>query len=215
MFKVFEKKLIITFVSIATVGGGCISMKTLPIFYNAHTATNEPQASNVKKVTVDSKKEQKTDTVKDSNSLSDVNDSSDDSRNNNDEISKQETVISKSEKSSSNNDATKQIDASSPLKEANSNVSTEKQENTNTTIEVQAPTFHYDRTTSIYANDNITLLRVEYYVNNKLTYYSEVVQFDAATKSYIEKIYQCNRETNIDPLVRTDVYVNGNLTKSY
>lgn len=73
----------------------------------------------------------------------------------------------------------------------------------------------YDRTTTIYANDNITLLRVEYYLNNKLTYYSVVEQFDATTKSYIEKIYKCNLETNINPLVCTREYKNGNLIKSY
>ncbi len=36
-----------------------------------------------------------------------------------------------------------------------------------------------------------------------------------AVKSYIEKIYKCNHETDIDPLIRTDVYVNGQLTESY
>lgn len=88
-------------------------------------------------------------------------------------------------------------------------------ETENDTLEAKVPTISYDRTTSIYENDNVTLLRVEYYVNNKLTYYSVIDVFDAKTKSYIEKIYQCNLETNIDPLIRTDEYVNGNLIKSY
>lgn len=88
-------------------------------------------------------------------------------------------------------------------------------ETENDTLEIKVPTIFYDRTTSIYENDNVTLLRVEYYVNNKLTYYSVIDVFDATTKSYIEKIYQCNLETNIDPLIRTDEYVNGNLIKSY
>lgn len=88
-------------------------------------------------------------------------------------------------------------------------------ETENDTLEIKVPTIFYDRTTSIYENDNVTLLRVEYYVNNKLTYYSVIDAFDAKTKSYIEKIYQCNLETNIDPLIRTDEYVNGNLIKSY
>ena len=70
---------------------------------------------------------------------------------------------------------------------------------------------HYDRTTSIYANDNITLLRIEYYVNNKLTYYSSVEQFDSTTHSYIEKIYEATTLS----LIRTDMYSNGNLVKSY
>lgn len=103
----------------------------------------------------------------------------------------------------------------SPQLENQSNTNTESENNQNTTVELEIPTIHYDRTTSIYENDNITLLRVEYYVNNKLTYYSVVEQFDATTKSYTEKIYQCNRETNIDPLIRTDIYANGNLVKSY
>ena len=46
-------------------------------------------------------------------------------------------------------------------------------------------------------------------------YYSVIENFNAVTKSYTEKIYKCNRETNVDPLVRTDVYANGNLIKSY
>lgn len=147
--------------------------------------------------------------------------------NNNNATNKQEIIASKSETSSNNtnkqestsskleisnnNDTNKQSANNSQLKE----VTTENNANTNTTLDVKIPTIHYDRTTSIYANDNITLLRVEYYANNKLTYYSVVEQFDAETKSYIEKIYKCNRETNIDPLIRTDVYANGNLIKSY
>lgn len=102
-----------------------------------------------------------------------------------------------------------------PQSEDQSDTNMESGSNQNTTVKVEIPTIHYDRTTSIYENDNITLLRVEYYVNNQLTYYSVVEQFDAATKSYTEKIYQCNRETNINPLVRTDIYMNGNLVKSY
>lgn len=103
---------------------------------------------------------------------------------------------------------------STEVKEINK-INAEMEENINDIVEAKVPTISYDRTTSIYENDNVTLLRVEYYVNNKLTYYSVIDVFDAKTKSYIEKIYQCNLETNIDPLIRTDEYVNGNLIKSY
>lgn len=84
----------------------------------------------------------------------------------------------------------------------------------NSEVKNLAPIF-YDRTTSIYDNDNKTLLRIEYYVNNKLTYYSYIEQFDVTTRSYIEKICKWNYEKNKEVLVRTDVYSNGKLTKSY
>ncbi len=133
----------------------------------------------------------------------------------NNSTNKQDAVNSKLEQSSNNSDTNKQTADSAQLKNENSNINTEKQGNTNAALEKEIPTIHYDRTTSIYTNDCITLLRIEYYKNNKLTYYSVIEQFDAETKSYIEKIYQCNRDTNIDPLIRTDVYVNGKLIKSY
>lgn len=207
-----------TFVAVAVVGG--ISTKTLSMFHNARTTARMSQTSNIKEnhiedVTVDSPNVYKEDDNKDLNSLPNEKDSSDNSQNNNDNTNKQEPISSKLEESSDNNDINKQIDDSSQSKDENSNVNTEEQSSTNASLEIEIPTIHYDRTTSIYANDNITLLRVEYYRNNKLTYYSVIEQFDAATKSYIEKIHQCNRETNIDPLIRTDVYVNGNLIKSY
>ena len=137
------------------------------------------------------------------------------SNGNNNDANKQEIASSQLEKPNNNNDTNNQETISSKLEETNSNVNTENQGSENADLEIKIPTIHYDRTTSIYANDNITLLRIEYYVNNKLTYYSVIEQFDATTKSYIEKIYQCNRETNIDSLIRTDVYDNGNLIKSY
>ena len=84
-----------------------------------------------------------------------------------------------------------------------------------TTSKTSSRTIHYDRTTSIYDDDKVTLLRVEYYLNNKLVYYSDVESFDIATKSYTEKIYQWNYEKDIEVLVRTDVYSNGKLIKSY
>ncbi len=67
--------------------------------------------------------------------------------------------------------------------------------------------FSYDRTTSIYANDNETLLRVEYYdENNKLTHYSKVEDYDPKTHSYTENIYTYDEETETEILQRTDVY---------
>ncbi len=132
---------------------------------------------------------------------------------NNGNTNNQEIISSKLEKQNNNIDESTSTDF--PLNNTNSSENIENQDSTNDTLEVEIPTIYYDRTTSIYANDNVTLLRVEYYKNNKLTYYSVIEQFDVTTKSYIEKIYQCNRETNVDPLIRTDIYVNGNLTKSY
>lgn len=73
----------------------------------------------------------------------------------------------------------------------------------------------YDRTTSIYDDDAITLLRIEYYKNNKLLYYSTIEHFDAETHSYTEKIYHYDFDTDIEYLIRTDCYKNGQLTNSY
>lgn len=68
----------------------------------------------------------------------------------------------------------------------------------------------YHRTTSIYDNDETTLLRVEYYnEDNKLINYSVVTNFDSSTNSYTETIYDSNCV-----LERTDVYVNGSLSSS-
>lgn len=205
MFKLFLKKPVMMLVPVALAGG--ISIATIPMFHSTHTAIEKSQTSNIKEEAVDSQDGQKNDVNKDLNSLSDIKNSSDNSQKNNGNTNKQDNISS-----ANNNDTNKQIASSSQSK---SNTNTKTQSSTNAISEVEIPTIHYDRTTSIYANDNITLLRVEYYINNKLTYYSVVEQFDAATKSYIEKIYQCNRVTNIDPLIRTDVYSNGTLIKSY
>lgn len=218
MFKICKKKLIITFVTVTVVGG--ISIRTLPMFHNAHTTIKKSKASNItenytKDVTVDSKNIKKNDDNKELDSLSDTKNSSNNNESNSSSTNKQKVINSESEKPSNNSVSNNQAATSSQLKSTNSNINTENQNSTNPTLEVKIPTIHYDRTTSIYANDNITLLRIEYYINNQLTYYSVIEQFDATTKSYIEKIYQCDRETNIDPLVRTDVYANGKLIKSY
>lgn len=68
----------------------------------------------------------------------------------------------------------------------------------------------YHHTTSIYTNDESTLLRVEYYDdNNKLFEYSSVSDYDKDTNSYTETIYGVDNAP-----VRTDTYVNGELTSS-
>lgn len=86
---------------------------------------------------------------------------------------------------------------------------------TNSDSKTSLPTLRYDRTTSIYDDDKVTLLRIEYYSNNKLIYYSDVEQFNAVTNSYTEKIYQWDNEKDIEILIRTDIYSNGKLVKSY
>lgn len=132
---------------------------------------------------------------------------------NNNNITKQENIISKPEQPSNNNEANKSTTAANyQVKVDNSsNINTESTNNINTVQEpkVNNKTIDYDRTTRIYDNDEITLIRVEYYKNNKLAYYSIVEQFDATTKSYVENIFNCNCEP-----VRTDTYSNGSLVKS-
>lgn len=65
-------------------------------------------------------------------------------------------------------------------------------------------------TTSIYADDGVTLIRVEYYdENNKLVYYSDVINYDSNTKSYTENIYSYDEKEGREVLERTDIYVNG------
>lgn len=73
----------------------------------------------------------------------------------------------------------------------------------------------YGHTTSIYTNDESTLLRVEYYNDdNKLVEYSTVTNYDKTTQSYTETVYKYDNETNTQITVRTDTYVNGQLTSS-
>lgn len=74
---------------------------------------------------------------------------------------------------------------------------------------------NYHHTTSIYDNDEKTLLRVEYYDdNNKLIQYSSVSNFDSNTNSYTENIYHYDEENETSVLDRTDTYVNGSLSSS-
>lgn len=52
------------------------------------------------------------------------------------------------------------------------------------------------RTVRIYANDCVTLIRVEYYdANNRLVKYSVVNNFDSDTKSYTEDVYHYEEES--------------------
>lgn len=75
--------------------------------------------------------------------------------------------------------------------------------------------WNYHHTTSIYDNDETTLLRVEYYDdNNQLIKYSSVTDFDSATNSYKENIYHWNEETGSSVLERTDTYKDGELSSS-
>lgn len=131
---------------------------------------------------------------------------------NNDDVNEQRSDISKSENSNSNVVVDKKTNDISEIIETNNNYENEQVSDTS---KPEIPTIYYDRTTSIYANDNETLLRVEYYVDNKLNYYSAVEQFDVITNSYLEKIYRYDYETNNEILVRTDIYSNGILTNSY
>lgn len=73
----------------------------------------------------------------------------------------------------------------------------------------------YKHTTSIYSNDESTLLRVEYYdTNDKLCEYSSVSNYDKETNSYTETVYQYDNENQVEVTVRTDTYVNGELASS-
>ncbi len=73
----------------------------------------------------------------------------------------------------------------------------------------------YHHTTSIYDNDESTLLRVEYYDdNNQLIKYSSVTGFDSNTNSYMENIYHYDEATNSSVLERTDIYENGVLSST-
>lgn len=204
-----KKFLIIIFGMVTAVGS--VPLRSLPIFHKTSTTVKQSLSSNIKEKST--KKNVQSIHHNDLNALSDDTENVN-SQNSNDVSNEQKNIRSKIE-NSTNSVINKQTDTGSQLPKDNHTVNTAYENNVNATLKVETPIFHYDRTTSIYANDNTTLLRVEYYINNKLAYYSVIEQFDAVTKSYIEKIYQCNRETNNDPLVRTDVYINGTLIQSY
>lgn len=240
MFSVLKKKIVMSFLTVAVVGS--VSVTAFSILQNSNMVSKQNDNSKIHDVTIDLKETSKKD--QNSNVLTDVKKTNSVSSNtkideSNHDVKKVENPILKQENISTNNiiprleqenveEKSENNKSSETIKEEvtkpsdlHENVtSTEVKEaihieTENDTLEIKVPTIFYDRTTSIYENDNVTLLRVEYYVNNKLTYYSVIDAFDATMKSYIEKIYQCNLETNIDPLIRTDEYLNGNLIKSY
>ncbi len=236
MHNTLKISLIAMLVTGAIIGG--ISIKNLSMLY---TTNKELYDSNIKEnhindVTVDFQNIHKSDADKDLNSSFNKNNLNDSSQYNSEKkketinsnikepshnIPQEQIIINSKLEDENSNTINNQVSVdeqttiNSELKNENNNVNIEDQTNTNTTLEEKIPVIQYDRTTSIYTDDYNTLLRIEYYMNNKLTYYSVIEEYDVTTKSYIEKIYQCNRETNIDPLIRTDIYVNGNLTKSY
>ena len=69
--------------------------------------------------------------------------------------------------------------------------------------------------TSIYGDDG-TLLRVEYYVEdqNLPAEYSDVANYDEDTNSYTETVYRYDKENEVEVVVRTDTYINGELVSS-
>ena len=70
-------------------------------------------------------------------------------------------------------------------------------------------------TTSIYTNDESTLLRVEYYdENNHLYEFSSVSDYNKDTNSYTETVYRWDDVNQVQVPTRTDTYVNGELTSS-
>ena len=71
------------------------------------------------------------------------------------------------------------------------------------------------KSTSIYGDDGV-LLRVEYYVEdqNLPTEYSDVTNFDGDTNFYTETVYRYDDENEVEVVVRTDTYVNGELVSS-
>lgn len=203
MFKTIKGKIVITTLGFIVVGS--LVLNTVSILDVNSTPIKKLQANNSKENAIKDTK---------SNHKNNDYDELDINSENNNSTNKYEVVTPKSENDNKNGFNEKIINNPTSKTEEN-DINKETQENTNSELESNEKEFSYDRTTTIYSNDNITLLRVEYYLNNKLTYYSVVEQFDASTKSYIEKIYECNRETNVDLLTRTDQYINGNLIKSY
>lgn len=74
---------------------------------------------------------------------------------------------------------------------------------------------HFYNTTSIYDDDG-SLIRVEYYVEdqNLPAEYSSVADYDKDTNSYTETVYRYDEENDVSVVVRTDTYVDGELVSS-
>ncbi|MCM1056360.1 MAG: hypothetical protein NC517_01960 [Firmicutes bacterium] len=93
---------------------------------------------------------------------------------------------------------------------SNSVVSGSRTEEAGSPTQDRLSGFRIGHTTSIYADDGTTLIRVEYYdENNKLVYYSDVIGYDSATNSYTENIYSYDEKEQREVLEQTDTYVNG------
>lgn len=70
-------------------------------------------------------------------------------------------------------------------------------------------------TTSIYADDDTTLLRVEYLdENGKVLEYSKVTDYDKDTNSYTETVYMYDWDEEKEYVTRTNTYVDGELVSS-
>lgn len=73
----------------------------------------------------------------------------------------------------------------------------------------------YHHTTSIYADDDATLLRVEYLdENGKVVEYSKVTDYDKDTNSYTETVYAYDWDEEKEYVMRTNTYVDGELVSS-
>lgn len=227
-----KNNLLMTFMVTAAVVGS-VAFKSLPITSKYPNPIKISQLSSIYKqdnsIKKDSKKiakkENKKVTASSNKSNSVVEDNTNTNNNeknvinnqnsnNNEDIIKKSSVISESNKEDSNVNTNKENNINFYKENAN-NEAKDKQLNNNSEIKKEIPSINYDRTTSIYENDNKTLIRVEYYLNNKLVYYSDIEDFDFTTKSYIEKIYQYDFEKEVEYLIRTDKYYNGKLIKSW
>lgn len=235
----FKKNLIMTFLVVAVTGSmtikessifsesstemsykkGIINNLVLSVSNKIDSKVSNVENSNKKNANKNTKKTNKYENVKveqpNNKVITATNDTSK-TENTTSVVNVEKTdTISKSDQSNNNENKPSSIDVNSKTESTNTSEKEDKKTNTTSTSEVNLPTIYYDRTTSIYDNDNKTLLRIEYYVNNKLTYYSYIEQFDVTTRSYIEKICKWNYEKNKEVLVRTDVYSNGKLINSY
>lgn len=73
----------------------------------------------------------------------------------------------------------------------------------------------YHHTSSIYDDDDATLLRVEYLdENGKIVEYSAVTDYDKDTNSYTETVYAYDWDEEKEYVMRTDTYVDGELVSS-
>lgn len=226
-----KKNLLVVFLASVVVGG--IAIKTASIFYEYSTPVNQSKVFYKEKFkndtelsisNIDISKDIQLNSILEktenpnSNIITDVQISAIsemESSNINISENTQINIISKSDNSNNDENNVSSTNDNSTIETSNTIVKAEENANTNYISEANYPTIYYDRTTSIYDDDGETLLRVEYYSNNKLVYYSDVEQFNATTNSYIEKIFQWNYEKDMEALICTNIYSNGRLINSY